>query len=316
MSSQANKPSVSGLGTPTPGRAILWAVPRSRSSILAKCLAAMPETSVWFANYMLADWVNRVYVEQTGEDLPAEYCGNEAAYAKAAELMVNLKHFKASPERMGYGDVKRQIESDDSKYVFVKDQAHGVFSERARQFVPAGFNHVFLIRDPTRVFSSIQNAMVRILGERGENTDNLNIFRDDPCIYEHLELYKAQHDLWQYVRKQTGSEPLIIDSHDMATNPRPIVKEVCDRVGFPYQESLLSWQPSGLLTTGWKLPTPHYMYSHQQYYTSALKSTCFVSPGEEGAGPIPRDQLTDDLIECVDVSMPYYQEMSKHKFKV
>ncbi|XP_072174654.1 uncharacterized protein [Diadema setosum] len=304
----ADEPS---LGRPRSGRAIVWCVPRSRSSILAKCMTGLPGNSVWLAHFSASEWLSSVYAEHTGKVLPDCYAGNEAVYVEAAAVMTKLKNYKPELELMGYADIQRQIEADASQYVFMKDQAYAMATENHRRFLPVGFHHAFLIREPSRVFTSVRNAMSRILRENGTYHENVSILKDDTTVHGHLALFKKQYDLWQYVRENIDPDPLVIDSYDLASHPDVVLKALCDRVGFPYDDSLLSWQPGA---TPWNLPTPSAEETHHAYYATALKSTHFSAPGEEG--PLPRDQLTDDVIQCVDASLPYYEEMCQHKLKV
>ena len=214
-----------------------------------------------------------------------------------------------------YADIKHRLESDKSRYVFVKEQAFAMDSPRAYKLIPAGFKHTFLIRDPSRAFTSHRRGIIADMQHTGlmkDGVDSFNLITDDPVRHPHLTTLKRQYELWKYVRDNIDPNPLIIDSYDLASKPRVILEEFCRRAGLPFSDSLLSWQQSTMEKVGWK--TPGEAVDKQDYfYKAAMSSTHFVAPTSED--PIPRDDLTDDVRECVDASMPFYFELYKHRFK-
>ncbi|XP_063955573.1 uncharacterized protein LOC135154190 [Lytechinus pictus] len=183
------------------------------------------------------------------------------------------------------------------------------FTDHILEYLPQGFKHVFLIRDPTQVYKSFRKGACKFLHE-----DDVDIIQFNPAEIRPLAWYEQQHRLWKYVQQNLDPHPIIIDATDLATNPREILKGFCDAVGFPYSDSLLQWSPSHEFPNNFVTAGENLSKTMAVFYSSALSSTHFNAPTVQGS--LPRDQLTDDIIKCVDYSMPFYREMYGERMQV
>ena len=214
-----------------------------------------------------------------------------------------------------FADVKQRLQADTSKFAIAKYQAYAMDSPEAYVHLPSEFKHCFLIRDPSRVFLSIRKAMCKDLQQAGVSKPNesVRIITDDPLRRPLKFIYERQHQLWRYVCDNIDPDPIVIDSDDLASNPRIHLHKFCSRVGLPYTDSLLSWEKGGLEDMKWKTAGEFVSKQMDLFYGVAFNSTKFEPPSKQG--PVSRDQLTDDVIECVDISMPYYTEMYANRLK-
>ena len=107
--------------------------------------------------------------------------------------------------------------------------------------------------------------------------------------------YKKQMDLAEYLRS-LGQEPAILDSEATLRNPRGVLEALCDRVGIPFDEVMLSW-PAGA--------RPEDGIWAEHWYASVHQSTGF-QPYRPKTEP-----LSEDLKPLFDECMPYYIALSK-----
>ena len=69
-----------------PRRLLLWCVPRSCSTALAKCLSHVhPDTQVWIEPYNLSRTATILAKRDMDVDLPKDYGGNETLFDSVVE---------------------------------------------------------------------------------------------------------------------------------------------------------------------------------------------------------------------------------------
>ncbi|XP_041478388.1 uncharacterized protein LOC121426231 [Lytechinus variegatus] len=297
----------------------LWCVPRSLSTVLTKCLSVIDETEVYFELFSHADAASNMFKSIVGRRLPSQLEGNEKDYDQMSELFNAMSiGRKIIQRRASFLDIKQDLENASSRYVVCKDMAYTY----AQEYLPRGFRHVFLTREPSRVFASYRKSILAAAPSIPESHHpkhaaderEFDIIRDDVASTRPKSWYEKQHELWKYVREHIEPNPIIIDAFDLASEPRNILRAFCNDVGFPYSDDLLQWTPSQEFPTNFVTPLENMSQAvGQQLYATALSSTSFVAPRE--SGPVPRDQLTNDVIECVDHSMPFYREMYENRLR-
>ena len=139
--------------------------------------------------------------------------------------------------------------------------------------------NVFLIRHPARVVASY--------AAKRENPT-----LDDIGFRQQAELYREVLAF--------GGTPIVIDSHDIRENPRDILEKLCDSIGLPFSEAMLSWPAGGHDSDGvW---APH-------WYGAVWNSTCFA--GAEG--PLP--SLDAEAAALVAQALPFYEDLSSAKLR-
>ena len=160
---------------------------------------------------------------------------------------------------------------------YQKHMAHHLLPEIGRGWLDL-LTHAFLIREPPEMLTSL----ARILHHpRVEDTG----------LPQQLELFRA-------VRERTGAPPPVIDSRDVLEDPGATLRLLCEAVGIPFREAMLSWPPGPRDTDGiWA----------KHWYDAVERSTGFqpYRPKEE---PVP-EALTPLLEEC----MPYYRELHERR---
>ncbi|XP_071483452.1 uncharacterized protein [Diadema antillarum] len=293
----------------------LWCVPRVVSSAFAKCLSAIPEMEIYFEPFIYCDFAGKVSKKMYGENLPLVYKGNEKVLAKAAEHLGGITRSNLEPSRLAYSTMKETLESTQSKYVFVKDMASGVASDDTRKFLPSGFKHTFLIRNPIRSINSFRKAMfaqftkVGLLKGEAANEQTYDVERDDKYFPPGCYM-KELYDVWKYVRENIDSNPIVIDADDLLNKPAEVLSAYCAAVGLPYSESLLEWDASTDSLKSWKAPGDNLVLDVVNFYGTAMRSSKFFP-----ASKFP-ENLTPDVIRCSDRVMKYFDEMYESRLIV
>ena len=136
--------------------------------------------------------------------------------------------------------------------------------------------NVFLIRHPARVVASFAkkypNPKIEDIG------------------------FHQQADLFRYLVKN-GQKPIVINSADIRSNPEQKLRDLCGALSLAFDAKMLKWTKGGQSCDGvW---APH-------WYGAVHNSTGFDGP----EGPIP--ELSGHLIDLVDHSMAYYEELAQH----
>nr|XP_054754220.1 uncharacterized protein LOC129260220 [Lytechinus pictus] len=125
----------------------------------------------------------------TGRELPKKLDGNEAVYAEGSALFQAENNSILIPRRISCCDIKRELEAATSKFVFVKETA---FTDYILAYLPNGFKHVFLIRDPTKVYKSFRKVMTGMYHHSEDDMGN-DIMQNDTLKLRPMTWYQEQH---------------------------------------------------------------------------------------------------------------------------
>ena len=158
--------------------------------------------------------------------------------------------------------------------LFMKQMAHHLV-EIDLAFLARTIN-VLLIRDPFDVLRSLINQIPKpVLHDTG-----IGIQTD--LLYRFQEL---------------GQDLLILDSTYLLKDPAGVLSRLCQRIGIPFQESMLSWPVGGQPEDGVWAP---------YWYHNVHKSTGF-QPYRPKTDPFP-PRLERLLAEC----RPLYETLKSH----
>ena len=149
--------------------------------------------------------------------------------------------------------------------LFMKQMAHHLIN------IDLGFLHqtfnVFLIRDPREMLPSL----TKVIGKPTLADTGL----------------KTQHDLLIDLRA-AGQSPPVLDARLLLENPSGVLRELCERLGLPFETTMLSWEAGGNPADGvWA----------KYWYQNVHRSTGFV-PYRPKSEPFPV-ALEDIWAECV-----------------
>ena len=203
------------------------------------------------------------------EPLYAHYLSKTSAreYHPGAEEVI------ATMENDGEKVVRELILGDQPKPVaFFKHMTHHLF-DLDKGFLSETVN-ILLTRDPIDMLPSYAEWVER------PTLDDVD--------------YKFHTELLDYLRS-IRQEPPVLDSKEVLLSPEKVLGELCERIGIPFQESMLSWEAGARPEDGsWA----------KYWYKAVHRSTGFgkYSPKSE---PFP-DALKPLLEEC----KPYYEQLN------
>jgi hypothetical protein len=133
--------------------------------------------------------------------------------------------------------VKKEIFSIRGKeVVFIKNMSHHL-EVMDESFVNDVVN-VFFIRDPRQIIASYAQVIDK------------PIMRDIGVEY--------QFNLWKKLL-DNNQNPIVLDAGNLLKNPPFVLRQLCERIGIPFQESMLKWPAGPKLYDGVWAP---YWYSN------------------------------------------------------
>ncbi len=165
----------------------------------------------------------------------------------------------------------------DRPVLFMKQMAHHLVA-LDRGFLERTVN-ALLIREPSEMLRSLVHQIPR---PRLTDTG-----------------LKAQVDLRRHL-KSLGQDPPVLESRQLLLDPRGVLSQLCERLGLPFDEAMLSWRPEPLPEDGaW---APH-------WYHNVHRSTGF-QPYRPKTGPLP-----SHLEEVCEACRPYFEELYQHALR-
>ena len=165
----------------------------------------------------------------------------------------------------------------DRQVLFLKQMTHHLV-ELDLGFLAKTMN-VILTRDPVDMLPSYQQQV---------ETPSLR----DTGYPQHLELLEALYEI--------GQEPTVLDSRETLRDPPSVLRQLCERIGLTFDESMLQWDAGPRDEDGvW---APH-------WYASVHRSTGFQPylPKKES---FP-DALRPLLKEC----QPLYEQLARRALR-
>ena len=137
----------------------------------------------------------------------------------------------------------------------------------------------FLIRDPAEVLASYIKK------------------KSDPTL-EDIG-FVQQEEIFDWVCQQTNTIPPVIDARDVLENPKRLLTRLCESIGVPFTDAMLSWPPGLRDTDGiWA----------KYWYPEVATSIGFRPPAERKAaiGPERLGAIHDRAREC-------YERLYRHR---
>ena len=112
---------------------------------------------------------------------------------------------------------------------YQKQMTHHLLPEISREWL-RDVTSCFLIRDPAEVIASyIKKNPEAELSDLG---------------------FVQQAEIFDLVRRHTGSSPPVIDADDVLRDPERMLRLLCDKIGVDFSDAMLSWPPGPRDTDG------------------------------------------------------------------
>ena len=224
----------------TATKVILWSTPRSILTALTKCLSFVPDSVIWFEPYVGA--------VRYGLDAQYPHSENEFQLLDPTGVPVSVGY---DGQQTSYLWCKTQLEMDvpGKKVVFVKDLAYAI--DTRFDAILSGYTHTFLIRHPSKVLQSWKRTLYK------ESDGPYESFKLSQCPSSRIPpgfFFKESYDLYNHIKENFDSNPVVIDADDLLMNPGRVLKAYCNAVGIPYSADLLHWDPNSDVIKTWNFP--------------------------------------------------------------
>ncbi|XP_022101898.1 branched-chain-amino-acid aminotransferase-like protein 1 [Acanthaster planci] len=282
-------------------RLMMWTVPRSLSTVLAKCLTAVDKSKVFFELYVHAHWKDpkKDHDMFDTSEIGKKFAASQKSFTEKTGISAERDDFPSS-----FLSIKELLEEahDGKKFILCKDMAHAVTHRLG--FLPKDYRHLFLIRHPLKVFPSWKKIFLQSVPDMSPDEFCLEDLPEN--IFPKGYGYQEISELVDYVKKELDPNAIIIDADDLLQDPKSILSAVFKDIGLPFDEKILHWEAGDAVTHQWTIPQ-YFLQGNQfgGYYQNALDSTCFLNTRR-----LPdRSSIPPDLLRLVEVSVPYYEKM-------
>jgi len=225
---------------------------------------------------MMRAWGNRPDTAVCDEPLYAHYLATTGRQHPGADEVIAV----------GPTDIQKAIDfllgpvPEEKAVFYQKHMTHHLLPNIDRGWL-RNLTHCFLIRDPADMITSfIKHVPDATLLDTG---------------------YPQQIEIFNLVRKWTGKTPPVIDARDVQNHPREVLGALCEMLGLPFSERMLSWEPGLRKTDGvWA----------KYWYKEVESTTCF-RPYKSKNEPVP-EHLKEMLATCQE----HYSQMHRHRISV
>ncbi len=181
----------------------------------------------------------------------------------------------ASMDTNGQNVVDMMCGPHDKPVAFFKNMTHHILPELDLSFLKNLVN-VILTRDPVEMIPSFAKVI-----------DQPKI--SDIGYAQHVELLEKMEEM--------GIKPIVLDSKQVLLTPKSTLSNLCDRIGIPFDEHMLHWQPGARPEDGiWA-----------KYWYSNVHESVGFQPYKPKETPFP-DHLKPLLEECI----PYYEKLKEY----
>ena len=163
---------------------------------------------------------------------------------------------------------------------YQKQMTHHLLPELHRTWLKRVTN-CFLIRDPGEVLTSYIKK------------------KSDPTL-EDIG-FVQQEEIFNWVCRETGAVPPVIDARDVLQDPKGILTRLCEAIGVSFTDAMLSWPPGLRETDGiWA----------KYWYPEVATSTGFRQPPEQRAITIP-----ERLVAIYERARESYERLYQHRLR-
>lgn len=166
---------------------------------------------------------------------------------------------------------------EEASIFYQKHMAHHFLPEMTFDWV-LDLRNAFLIREPSAMLTSLMEVL------------------PDPTLVD--TGLKQQWTLFDRVRSATGETPPVLTARDVLIDPESTLRALCDALGVPFRETMLSWEPGRRESDGlWA-----------EYWYDAVEQSTGFQPYEPKDVSVP-DRLQVLLDEC----QTYYDRLHEHR---
>jgi len=246
--------------------------PSFRSSAVRIAMWSGPRT---ISTAMMRSWGNRPDTFVSDEPLYGYYLRKTGAnHPAAAEIIATMETDWTKLAAFLSGPIP-----EGKTIWFQKQMTHHLLPEIQRDWLTQ-LRHAFLIRDPREMLPSLLKV-----------TPHANLADTG---------WPQQVELFEWVAERYGEIPPVVDSRDVLEHPRGVLSRLCERLGVPFHEAMLSWPPGPRKTDGIWAP----------YWYQAVEQSTGFQPYTPKTEAVPESRR-DLLNRCIEL----YEQLAVHRIR-
>ncbi|XP_006811904.1 uncharacterized protein LOC102800490 [Saccoglossus kowalevskii] len=251
-------------------KVVLWTAPRSGSTAFERSIRTLEGVRVFFEYYT-----------------EAYYCGKDSI----------SERYKGKPPVEGrtFKEVRDTLEGTFPEFggVFLKDQAYCITDNI--QFLPVGYRHTFLIRNPCNSVRSLYKLTV-----------NGTVPEWSTFCAEEVG-FRQMWELYVHIKDKLGQQPVVVDYDDLLNNPPAVMQRYCHEVCFEYTDSMLHWEAGPIEGWGdWE----------KEWFATLITSTGFIKTTKDANAARDMDNLPMEVTKAIDEACIFYQKLYNCRIEV
>ncbi|XP_065901570.1 uncharacterized protein [Dysidea avara] len=272
-------------------RVILWAAPRSLSSVFYRSIATLNKTKHFQELFFGAHHFGPVRQNKQLHKLEKDSEIPPGLYAEGVTEVKDLTYEMMKNILAADHPGVELVFSKEFAYCLPESMWEGVISGKF-----ADFNHTFLIREPEKVLYS-----------------NYKAPKPQPCIMPAPdgglhELYK----FYQFVKEKKGVTPIVVDAADLQAYPDETMKSYCEAIGITFDPNMTSWGKGFTSPFTYTATGPA---EADKWNVNLYQSTGFIKIKPEEQKQVPLHELPSEVVKCIEECHVQYMEMWKDCIK-
>ncbi|XP_071791628.1 uncharacterized protein [Asterias amurensis] len=259
-------------------RIFIWCTARSLSTVITRSLSQIPDSYALVALFASAGSFGP---ERKFQDCKYEYASTDT-----------------------YTSMKAIYEQPWPSQSVVIGKDCSFFLEGKYDFIPEGYQHVFLFRHPLKSISSMAASFAT----------RIKTLPEKQVYHFKVNQYKSLHNLHQYLKTTHGINAPVLDADDLIAQPKEMLQKVCKILGLPFSDKLLTWDWTDEKPDNWMVRNSLWEdHKIHGWYSNCLHSTGFRKPTE--AAKTDKKALEPEFVKMVEEALPYYEELRKLRIK-
>lgn len=182
-------------------------------------MAQQKPVALWCVPRSISTAFERVFVER--DDFEVLHEPFSASYYYSEDRLSERYADENPKAENNYESVLQDVLRPRQRRVFLKDMAYHAKPLIGPDFV-SRFANTFIVRDPKYVLASMHKMWPDFTFEEAGYEELYRLFR---------------------VAEDAGEEPIVVDAMTFSENPVEVLSVYCERLGIPFDEDSLSWQP-------------------------------------------------------------------------
>lgn len=223
---------------------------------------------------MMRSWENRPDTIVCDEPLYAYYLSKTGLDHPAREDVI--AHHESDWKKV----VDQLCGNIHASVFYQKHMTHHLLPEIERDWL-LKMTNIFLIRNPREMMVSlIKTIPIPTINDTG---------------------LPQQLDLFTYIENETSAIPLVIDAKDVLEDPETMLKKICEVIGVPFYDEMLSWPVGKRDSDGIWAP----------YWYKSVEASSGFTKWQPKVEQVP-EALESIMTECTTI----YEQLATHRLQL